>query len=152
MANLVYGINAGGSFNELINAASALKNIGVDVKDLAKLKDISDSISKDELHHLSLASGSPSQLLHENVIEKIDRYSRASKNLPYIFEEKAGVSQASTTGLHTESVRGNLVINGPVGAPAIRYFSTELLNADTGDYEPLDISTSRVSSWSGSSF
>jgi len=148
MANLIYGINAGGGFSDLISRDKALKELGLDVKDLSKIGNISDTISKNELHHLSFASGSPSQLIPENLIKRIDKYSKATEKIESIFEEKAGVNRVSQTGLHTSSTRGNLVINGPVGAPAIRYFSTELLNADTGDFEPLDISTSRVSSWS----
>ena len=150
MANLIYGINAAGGFSDLISKDKALKELGLDVKDLSKIGNISETISKNELHHLSGASGSPSQSIPENLIRRIDKYSKATSKIDSIFEEKAGVDRVSTTGLHTSSTRGNIVINGPVGAPAIRYFSTELLNTDTGDFEPLDISTSRVSSWSRS--
>lgn len=148
MANLIYGINAAGGFSDIIDKDRALKELGLDVKDLSRIGNISSVISKNEFHHLSSGSGSPAQSIPENLIRRIDKYSKVTSKIDSIFEEKAGVNRFSTTGLHTSSTRGNLIINGPVGAPAIRYFSTELLNADTGDFEPLDISTSRISSWS----
>jgi hypothetical protein len=157
MANLIYGINSKNGLSELLSKRDALETLGLRVNDLVKIGNtgsnttsLSDKVSTTKFHHLSQASGSPNQVFKENIIDRIDRFAKAAKNLPRRLEELAGPSSISLTGINTESIQGNIVVNGPVSAPSIRYFSTELLNAETGQFEPLDISTSRVSSWNTS--
>ncbi len=161
MANIIYGINAGNGLTELPSKLKALETLGLKADDLntigntdnksgAARTNLASKITTDQFHHLSMGSGSPSQKFPENILDRIDRFSRASTNLNRKVEELAGPKIQSQSGINTESIQGNIGVNGPIGAPSIRYFSTELLNADTGIYEPLDISTSRVSSWSTS--
>ena len=161
MANIIYGINAGNGLTELPSKLKALETLGLKADDLntigntdnksgAARTNLASKINTNQFHHLSMGSGSPSQKFPENILDRIDRFSRASNQLNRKIEELAGPKIQSQSGINTESIQGNIAVNGPIGAPSIRYFSTELLNADDGTFEPLDISTSRVSSWSTS--
>jgi hypothetical protein len=159
MANIIYGINAGNGLTELPSKLKALETLGLKVNDLniigntdnrngASRINLASKINVNQFHHLSMGSGSPSQKFPENILDRIDRFSRASADINRKIEELAGPKITSQSGINTESIQGNVGVNGPIGAPSIRYFSTELLNANDGTFEPLDISTSRVSSWS----
>ena len=157
MANLIYGINSNAGLSELQSKTKALETLGLKVDDLNKVGDtgeastsLSQKINVNQFHHLSQGSGSPNQVFKENILDRIDRYAKASSGLTQRLENLAGPKITSVSGLNTDSIKGNIVVNGPIGAPSIRYFSTEQLNADTGIFEPLDISTSRVSSWNTS--
>lgn len=150
MANLIYGLNATEGLTDVIDVDLALENIGLLPDDLSTIGDISNYITKTDFHHLSKASGSPNAPLSQNIIDRIQRFADATEDLQLRFESKGGPVYKSSSDLNTSSIQGNLVINGPVGSKGVRYFSTELLNSNTGEFEPLDISTSRVSSWSRS--
>lgn len=161
MANIIYGINAGGGLSELPSKLKALETLGLKASDLNTIGNTDErtgasritlaaKLNVNQFHHLSMASGSPSQKFPENIIDRIDRYSRATAGINRKIEELAGPKSQSQSGIDTESIQGNIAVNGPIGAPSIRYFSTEQLNANDGSFEPLDISTSRVSSWSTS--
>ena len=148
MANVIYGINANAAFTDVIDTDEALKTLGLDPEDLNTVNDISAYINIEEFHALSQVSGSPNAALVTTAIEKIGKHIDTQNQLAQRLENRATVARPTTTGLNTETIPGNIVINGPLAATAIRYFSTDLMNAGTGEFEPLDISTSRVSAWS----
>ena len=148
MANIIYGINADGGFTDVIDTDAALKTLGLDPADLKTVNDISGYINSSQLHALSQVSGSPNTTLPVTAIDKVSQHLDATKHLAEKLESRATVARPTSTGMPTDTIKGNVIVNGPVGASAIRYFSTDLMNATTGELEPLDISTSRVSSWS----
>lgn len=148
MANIVYGLNSAGGFSDVIDTDEALKTLGLDPKDLKAVNNISGFINENQLHSLSRASGSPAEPIPTNIIERVAKFKDATNELTERLESRATVAITSSTGINTESIEGNVNIKGPLAAKAIRYFSTDLMNKVTGALEPLDISTSRVSSWS----
>ena len=144
--SVIYGIRADGGLGELLNFDAALKNLGLDPRDLkavGAIKSTSTGLDENEFYTLSGYNG--------NLFRKLSNYYRAAQDIVLHVEKSAGanVSVKEFNRRH-EGIHGNIVVNGPIGAPAIRYFSTSLLNASNGNFEPLDISTSRVSSWSRS--
>ena len=97
MANIIYGINAGNGLSELPSKLKALETLGLKEKDLntigntdeksAGRTNLASKISVNQFHHLSMASGSPSQKFPENILDRIDRFSRASNQLNRKIEE-----------------------------------------------------------------
>jgi len=142
----IYGINAAGGLADVINFDTALSNLGLDPDDLKKIGNISNTtrgITRDDFFTLSRSD--------TNLFEKLSELNNATRDSNYLLEKTAGSLRApSTTFDEATGVSGNMIVNGPIVAPAIRFFSTELMNAAGTDFEPLDISTSRVSSWSRS--
>jgi hypothetical protein len=88
MANLIYGINSNAGLSELQSKTKALETLGLKVNDLNKVGDtgqtsisLSEKINVNQFHHLSQGSGSPNQVFKENILDRIDRYAKASTGL-----------------------------------------------------------------------
>ena len=144
--SVIYGINTRGGLGEVLNYDKALLNLGLDPEDLSLLGRIASSstgITRDDFYTLSGST--------ENLFPKISGRVQAARDIVHEAEKTAGAFRTSlTVNQNSTGVSGNVIVNGPIAAPTIRFFSTELLNAAGTDFEPLDISTSRVSSWSRS--
>jgi len=142
----IYGLNAAGGLADVINFDTALSNLGLNPDDLNKIGNISNAtsgITREDFFTLSRSD--------TNLFEKLSELNEATRDSNYRLEKTAGSFRpTSFTFDEATGVSGNMIVNGPVVAPAIRFFSTELMNTAGTDFEPLDISTSRVSSWSRS--
>lgn len=126
---LYFGLKINRVLTDISDRIAALKNINIDIKDLDKIRGISDpaGVSKTDLKCLS--------------------------GLDFDIE-KAAVSlnqDSKTYGIVSEYaydersyIRGNLVISGQLAATSIKYAYLD----DNNQANTADISTSRVSAWS----
>ena len=140
--SIIYGINAHGGLGEVENFDQALKNLGLNPADLNKIGAIANTTSGLDRQEFYTLSGSD-----ENLFRRIGNIYSASRDIVFEAEKSAGSSLTTKQTGDGPNIEGNLIINGPIGAPAIRYFSNTLLQTGTNNHEPVDISTSRVSSW-----
>jgi len=140
--SIIYGINATGGLGEVENFDQALKNLGLDPVDLNKIGAIANSSTGLDRQEFYTLSGSD-----ENLFRRISNTFAASEDIVFSAEKSAGSSLSTTQTGDGPGIDGNLIVNGPIGAPAIRFFSNALLQTGTNNHEPVDISTSRVSSW-----
>jgi hypothetical protein len=141
--SIIYGINATGGLGEVENFDQALINLGLNPVDLNKIGAIANSSTGLDREEFYTLSGS-----NENLFRRISNTFQASRDIVFEVEKSAGAQLATTQTGDGSNIDGNLVVNGPIGAPAIRYFSNTLLQTGTNNHEPVDISTSRISSWS----
>lgn len=127
---LKFGLNVNRSLADIVNNRDALKNIGVDINDLNVIRDAAGSlaVTADDIKALSD--------LKYPLQEYLQRLYNDTQQYAIIINQTAGT---------TETLKGNLTINGVLGAGAIKY---KYIDDDNITLKVADISTSRVSSWS----
>lgn len=130
MAIIRYGLNIGNSLAEIENKEEALKNLGLDIRDLDVIRGLSNEValSQDELKLIS-------NLTIDVKAALISLRSSASY-IPYI------LSNAPTANIGLTS---NIYINNQFIAGAFKYDYYDFVSGET---KSGDISTSRNSSWS----
>lgn len=127
-----YGFRVNNNLADVIDANLALSRINLNIGDLDVIRGSADA----GLTQLDLLSVSG---LDENIYKTLDRLRGETDRYPSVMENSAGTDI---------TLRGNLNVNGPLAASAIRY---RFFNAETESLGLADISTSRVSAWSTSS-
>lgn len=125
-----FGLNVTRSLADVVNNRDALKNIGIDINDLNVIRDAAGSlgVTADDIKSLSD--------LNYPLQEYLQRLYNDTQQYATIINQTAGT---------TETLKGNLTINGVLGAGAIKY---RYIDDDNTTIKVADISTSRVSSWS----
>jgi Leucine-rich repeat (LRR) protein len=126
-----FGLNVNRNLADIVNNTQALANIGVDIKDLDVIRDAAGDlgITADDVKALS-GLGVPLQTYLTKLYTDTQQYAS-------IIDQTAGT---------TEPLKGNLTINGQLGATSIKYQYIDKEDDVTLKYA--DISTSRISSWS----
>lgn len=130
MAEIKFGLNVNRSLADVADPLAALANIGIDINDLDVIRGAAGDlgITADDVKALS-GLNVPVQTYLVKLYQDTLQYSA-------IIDETAGTS---------ESLKGNLTVNGVLGAGAIKY---QYIDSDNSTLKFADISTSRVSSWS----
>lgn len=127
---LYFGLNINRSFTDIPEANTALLNLGLDIRDLDRIRGIStEGVTETDLRTLS------------SLTFDFEKEAAALSNETSIYVDL-------TTNAYDENtiITNNLTINGQLGASAIKY---NFVNFDNNNaITSADISTSRVSSWS----
>ena len=125
-----FGLNVNRSLADIVSNTKALANLGVDVQDLDIIRNAAGDlgITADDIKSLSG--------LNVPLPEYLTRLYNDTQQYSNIINQTAGT---------TETLKGNLTINGVLGAGAIKY---RYIDDDNQTLKVADISTSRVSSWS----
>ena len=125
-----FGLNVNRNLADIVNADDALANIGLNVADLDIIRGAAGtlSITADDIR----AVGG----LNVEIETYITKLYNDTQQYSAIIDQTAGT---------TETLKGNLVINGLLGASSIKY---KYIDPDNTTLKVADISTSRVSSWS----
>jgi len=128
---LKFGLNVNRNLADIVNNTQALANIGVDIKDLDVIRGAAGDlgITADDVRALS-GLNVPVQTYLTKLYTDTQQYAS-------IIDQTAGT---------TEPLKGNLTINGQLGAASIKYQYID--KADDITLKYADISTSRISSWS----
>jgi len=129
MSKFFFGLNVNRNLTDIVDPIQALKNINLDIKDLDRIRGVTDPGGVDRTDFLSL-SGITQDL--EKVLESL-RAETSNYNilLSNIYDESSLVDS-------------NVVVNGQIAAKSIKYLYLDSDNT----IKTADISTSRVSSWS----
>lgn len=130
MADIKFGLNVNRSLADVADPAAALENIGIDINDLDVIRNAAGDlgITADDVKTLS-GLNVPVQTYLVKLYQDTLQYST-------IIDETAGTGSV---------LKGNLSVNGALGAGAIKY---QYIDDDNSTLKFADISTSRVSSWS----
>jgi hypothetical protein len=125
-----FGLNVNRNLADIVNADDALANIGLKVADLDVIRGAAGtlSVTSDDVKALSG--------LNVELDTYITKLYNDTQQYAAIIDQTAGT---------TETLKGNLTINGLLGASAIKY---KYVDPDDITIKVADISTSRVSSWS----
>ena len=125
-----FGLNVNRSLADIVNNNEGLANLGVNIEDLDVIRNAAGDlgITADDIKSLSG--------LNVPLPEYLTRLYNDTQQYSNIINQTAGT---------TETLRGNLTINGVLGAGAIKY---RYIDDDNDTLKVADISTSRVSSWS----
>lgn len=128
-----FGLNVNRSLADVVDNREALANIGIDINDLDVIRGAAGElgITSDDVKALS-GLNVPLQTYLTKLYQDTQQYAS-------IIDQTAGT---------TETLKGNLIINGQLGAASIKYQYID--NEDDRTMKVADISTSRVSSWSSS--
>jgi Leucine-rich repeat (LRR) protein len=128
--NVYYGYKASSNLSDVIDKEDALFKIGLNIGDLNIIRGVAGELgaTRDDLVTLSN--------LTSPIYRTLDRFLSESSQYAGILSRAGGTDN---------SLQGNLEVNGPIGASAIRY---NYVNTDTDQIAFADISTSRVSAWS----
>jgi hypothetical protein len=126
-----FGLNVNRSLADVVNNTEALANLGVDIKDLDVIRNAAGTlgITSDDVRALS-GLGVPLQTYLTKLYTDTQQYAS-------IIDQTAGT---------TETLKGNLTINGQLAASSIKFQYVD--NEDNTTLKYADISTSRISSWS----
>lgn len=127
-----FGLNVNRALADVVNNKEALANLGIDINDLDVIRGAAGDlgITSDDVKALS-GLNVPLQTYLTKLYQDTQQYAA-------IIDQTAGT---------TETLKGNLVINGQLGASSIKY---QYIDQDNSTLKVADISTSRVSSWSSS--
>jgi hypothetical protein len=130
-SDLKFGLNVNRNLADVVNNTEALANIGVDIKDLDVIRNAAGTlgITSDDVRALSG--------LNVSLQTYLTKLYTDTQQYASIIEQTAGT---------TEPLKGNLTINGQLGASSIKYQYID--NEDDITLKYADISTSRISSWS----
>ena len=130
--DIKFGLNVNRSLADVVNNREALANVGVNINDLDVIRGAAGDlgITSDDVKALS-GLNVPLQTYLVKLYQDTQQYAN-------IIDQTAGT---------TETLKGNLTINGQLGASSIKY---QYLDEDNVTLKVADISTSRVSSWSSS--
>jgi Leucine-rich repeat (LRR) protein len=125
-----FGLNVNRSLADIVSNTQALANLGVNIDDLDVIRNAAGdlNITADDIKSLSG--------LNVPLPEYLTRLLNDTQQYSNIINQTAGT---------TETLKGNLTINGVLGAGAIKY---RYIDEDNTTLKVADISTSRVSSWS----
>lgn len=125
-----FGLNVNRNLADIVNSDAALANIGLNVADLDVIRGAAGtlSITADDI---KAVSG-----LNVEIETYITKLYNDTQQYSAIIDQTAGT---------TETLKGNLTINGLLGASSIKY---KYIDPDNITLKVADISTSRVSSWS----
>jgi len=125
-----FGLNVNRSLADIVSNTQALANLGVNIEDLDIIRNAAGdlNITADDIKSLSG--------LKLPLPEYLTRLYNDTQQYSNIINQTAGT---------TETLKGNLTINGVLGAGAIKY---RYIDDDNTTLKVADISTSRVSSWS----
>lgn len=125
-----FGLNVNRSLADIVNNNEGLANLGVNIEDLDVIRNAAGdlAITADDIKSLSG--------LDVPLPEYLTRLYNDTQQYSNIINQTAGT---------TETLKGNLTINGVLGAGAIKY---RYIDDDNDTLKVADISTSRVSSWS----
>lgn len=125
-----FGLNVNRNLADIVNADDALANIGLKVADLNVIRGAAGtlSVTSDDVKALSG--------LNVELETYITKLYNDTQQYAAIIDQTAGT---------TETLKGNITINGLLGASAIKY---KYVDPDDITIKVADISTSRVSSWS----
>lgn len=128
--NVYYGYKASNNLSDVIDRENALFKIGLNIGDLNIIRGVAGELgaTRDDLVTLSD--------LTLPIYRTLDRFLSESSQYADVLSKAGGTDN---------SLQGNLEVNGPIGASAIRY---NYVNTDTDQIAFADISTSRVSAWS----
>jgi hypothetical protein len=129
--DLKFGLNVNRNLADVVNSTESLANIGVDIKDLDVIRNAAGTlgITSDDVRALSG--------LNVSLQTYLTKLYTDTQQYASIIEQTAGT---------TEPLKGNLTINGQLGASSIKYQYID--NEDDITLKYADISTSRISSWS----
>ncbi len=134
---VLFGLKVSLNFSDIESKSTALNNLGLDIRDLEVIDGISESLSREELQQVSG--------LDVNLTRYIDRLSSDTSQYAGLINLSSGYSTAT---------RGNLEAFGAISGGAVRYQyipNDKGENVTKDDLKYGDISTSRVSAWSGGS-
>ena len=134
---VLFGLKVEFNFSDAESKLQCLTNLGLDIRDLDVIRGINESVNKLDLQNVSG--------LDVNLTRYLDRLKSDTGLYAGIVNELGG---------YQYTLQGNLEAFGPLSGGAVRYQYIPN-NKGTGltknDLKYGDISTSRVSSWSGSS-
>lgn len=125
-----FGLNVNRSLADIVDNRQALANLGVDINDLDVIRNAGGDLGITATDIRSLSG------LNVPLPEYLTRLYNDTQQYSAIINQTAGT---------TETLKGNLTINGVLGAGAIKY---RYIDEDNTTLKVADISTSRVSSWS----
>jgi len=125
-----FGLNVNRSLADIVSNTEGLKNLGVNIKDLDVIRNAAGDLGITASDIRSLSG------LNVPLPEYLTRLYNDTQQYSNIINQTAGT---------TETLKGNLTINGVLGAGAIKY---RYIDEDNTTLKVADISTSRVSSWS----
>jgi len=134
---VLFGLKVAFNFSDAQSKLQCLTNLGLDIRDLDVIRGINESVDKLDLQNVSG--------LDVNLTRYLDRLKSDTGLYSGIVNELGG---------YQYTLQGNLEAFGPLSGGAVRY---QYIPNDKGtgltkaDLKYGDISTSRVSSWSGSS-
>ena len=128
--DIKFGLNVNRNLADIVNKGEGLANLGVNVKDLDIIRNAAGTLSI-TTNDIKAVSG-----LNVEIETYMTKLYNDTQQYAAIIDQTAGT---------TETLKGNLVINGFVGASAIKY---KYIDPDNITLKVADISTSRVSSWS----
>ena len=134
---VLFGLKVSFNFSDIESKSTALNNLGLDIRDLEVIDGISASLSREELQQVSG--------LDVNLTRYIDRLSSDTNQYADLISLSSGYSSIT---------RGNFEAYGAVSGGAVRYQyvpNDKGDNVTKNDLKYGDISTSRVSAWSGGS-
>jgi Leucine-rich repeat (LRR) protein len=125
-----FGLNVNRSLADIVSNTKALANLGVNIQDLDVIRNAAGDLGITASDIKSLSG------LNVPLPEYLTRLYNDTQQYSNIINQTAGT---------TETLKGNLTINGVLGAGAIKY---KYIDDDNTTMKVADISTSRVSSWS----
>ena len=132
---VLFGLKVSFNFSDIESKTSALRNLGLDIRDLNVIRGIADNnVSKVDLQNISG--------LDVNLTRYLDRLQSDTARYNGLVSDLAGYQYIT---------KGNLEAFGPVSGGAIRYKyipNDGGINQNADNLKYGDISTSRVSSWS----
>ena len=134
---VLFGLKVAFNFSDAESKIECLDNLGLDIRDLDVIRGINTSVVKLDLQNVSG--------LDVNLTRYLDRLKSDTSLYSGIINNLGG---------YQYTLQGNLEAFGPLSGGAVRY---QYIPSDKGsgltrsDLKYGDISTSRVSSWSGSS-
>jgi hypothetical protein len=129
---IIFGLAVKNNLSDVLDKDQALLNLKLQPADLSILGGINAYATNDSFQALS------------NTDEAYDL------TLTRLTNDSSYYQEILSEGSDVTSIQGNFTINGVFAAAAIRYFTLDLYDSVTDRFQPLDISTSRVSSWSES--
>lgn len=136
---VLFGYRVDSNLSDVIDKNEALSNILLDINDLQVIRGVASGITIEDDQTSSSASRFDFQSLSRldvDVYRTLDRFGGDTDQYDRVLRSSPGADV---------TLRGNLTVNGGVGASAIRY---KRVNDTNDDLTFLDISTSRVSAWS----
>jgi Leucine-rich repeat (LRR) protein len=129
---IIFGFAVKNNLSDVLDKDQALLNLKLQPADLSILGGINAYATNDSFQALS------------NTDEAYDL------TLTRLTNDSSYYQGILSEGSDINRIQGNFTINGVFAAAAIRYFTLDLYDSVTDRFQPLDISTSRVSSWSES--
>ena len=134
---VLFGLKVSSNFADIESKSTSLNNLGLDIRDLEVIDGIAPTLTRTELQQVSG--------LDVNLTKYIDRLKSDTAQYSNLISFSSG---------YDNTTRGNLEAFGAISGGAVRYQyvpNDKGTNVTTDDLKYGDISTSRVSAWSGGS-